>query len=141
MLYCTTAGVQLGSIPDSPLLKSLALISTAEQNASEKTTAEAGEADKVKGPDKAADSNPSLWAATVAIAPGIPSLPRKLVQKVLNGEYVNFTKLLPAKQRTKPISLDWEGQVLLIQSADLYSTKKADPRLSYLGAVFRNLPV
>ena len=56
--------------------------------------------------------------------------PSKLVQKVLNGQYVDFTELSPMKGRTNPVSLDWEGQVLLIQPADLYSTKKLIPDLA-----------
>ena len=120
----------MGVIPDPPLLKSLAVISPAEQKAGEKVTAETV---KTAGAVKDADTPPNKASTSppmVVIASGIPAMPKKLAQKVLNGEYINFMELPPAKGRARPTSLDWEGQVLLVQSADLYAAKKLIPDLA-----------
>ena len=81
------------------MLTSLAKMSKADKNASAGT--EAGDGDKLIKADTAVSSTP-----TVVVAPGIPALPKKLAQKILNGEYVDFTELPPAKGRAKPTSLD-----------------------------------
>ena len=106
-------------------LAALAKLSEADKNASMGTEAEAGDGAKLAKTDTAVSSSP-----TIVVAPGIPALPKKLAQKILNGEYVDFAELPPAKGRAKPSSLDWEGQVLLVQSTDLYATKKLIPDLA-----------
>ena len=98
------------------MLKSLAKISEADKTAG--TVNEAAEGDKLIKAEVASSSAP-----IVVVAPGIPALPKKVAQKILSGEYVDFTELPPAKGRAKPTSLDWEGQVLLVQSMDLYAAK------------------
>ena len=105
------------------MLKSLAKISEADKTAG--TVSEAAEGDKLIKAEVASSSAP-----TVVVAPGIPALPKKVAQKILSGEYVDFTELPPAKGRAKPTSLDWEGQVLLVQSMDLYAAKKLIPDLA-----------
>ena len=106
--------MQLGVFPAASRLSSLAKLS---ENA-----AKVGDGVKLV---KAVDVTP-----TVVVVPGIPALPKKLAQKILNREYVDFTQLPPAKGRAKPTSLDWEGQVLLVQSMDLYVSKKLIPDLA-----------
>lgn len=122
-LLHTIAGVQLGAFPAASLPTSLAKMSEADKNASAGT--EAGDGDKLIKADTAVSCTP-----TVVVVPGIPALPKKLAQKILNGEYVNFIELPPAKGRAKPTSLDWEGQVLLVQSMDLCAAKKLIPDLA-----------
>ena len=119
------AGVQLGAFPAAAKLSSLAKLSEADKNTSTGTEAEAGDGDKLAKAGTAVSSTP-----TIVVAPGIPALPKKLAQKILNGEYVDFAELPPAKGRAKPSSLDWEGQVLLVQPTDLYATKKLIPDLA-----------
>lgn len=85
-LSCAVSGVQLGVIPDPPLLKSLAIISSAEQKMDEKVTAETAET--VKEAD-------------------IP--PKKLAQKILNGEHVDF--LSSPLQKEEPDQCHWTGRV------------------------------
>lgn len=105
------------------MLKSLAKISEADKTAG--TVNEAAEGDKLIEAEVASSSAP-----TVVVAPGIPALPKKVAQKILSGEYVDFTELPLAKGRAKPTSLDWKGQVLLVQSMDLYAAKKLIPDLA-----------
>ena len=112
------AGVQLGAFQAAAKLAALAKLSEADKNASMGTEAEAGDGAKLAKADTAVSSTP-----TIVVAPGIPALPKKLAQKILNGEYVDFVELPPAKGSAKPSSLDWEGQ-------DLYATKKVIPDLA-----------
>ena len=95
------------------------------------TEADKNESAECETEDRLPKANiPSASTPTVVVAPGIPALPKKLAQKILNGEYVDFTELPPAKGRAKPTALDWEGQVLLVQSMDLYAAKKLIPDLA-----------
>ena len=119
------AGVQLGAFPAAAKLAALAKLSEADKNASMGTEAEAGDGAKLAKANTAVSSTP-----TIVVALGIPALSKKLAQKILNGEYVDFAELPPAKGRAKPSSLDWEGQVLPVQSTDLYATKKLIPDLA-----------
>ena len=119
-------GVQLGAFPAAAKLSSLAKLREANKNTSTGTEVEAGDGDKLVKAGKAVSSTPTI----IVVAPGIPALPKKLAQKILNGEFVDFAELPPAKGRAKPSSLDWEGQVLLVQPTDLYATKKLIPDLA-----------
>ena len=119
------AGVQLGAFLAAAKLAAQAKLSEADKNASMGTKAEAGDGAKLAKADTAVSSTP-----TIVVVPGIPALPKNLAQKMLNGEYVDFAELPPAKGRAKPSSLDWEGKVLLVQSTDLYATKKLIPDLA-----------
>ena len=84
--------------------ESLAKMSDADQMPS--TGNDAADGDKLMKAEVAGSPTP-----TVVVAPGIPALPKKMAQQILGGEYVDFTELPPA---AKPMSLDWEGQVLLV---------------------------
>ena len=89
-----------GCFPAAAELSSLPRLSEAEKSASVRAEAEAGDEVKLVKADTAVSST-----QTVVVAPGIPALPKKVAQK----------------RRAKPTSLDWEGQVLLVQSTDLYA--------------------
>ena len=56
----------------------------------------------------------------VTMGTGLPALPKKLVAKILANEYIDFTKLPPA--RPAPQAL--EGQVVVVQAADLLQSRK-----------------
>ena len=56
---------------------------------------------------------------SVAITPGLPNLPARLVDSIKAGEYIDSGKLPPAKGLSKSIPLSLEGQVLVIQASDL----------------------
>ena len=116
------AGVQLGAFPAVAKLSSLPRLSEAKKSASTGAEAEAGDEVKLVKADAAVFST-----QTVVVA---PALSKKVALKILNGEYVDFAELPPAKGRAKPTSLDWEGQVLLVQSTGLYAAKKLIPDLA-----------
>ena len=66
----------------------------------------------------------------VALGTGLAALPRKLVEKIQANEYIDFNDLSPAKGRSRVLSQMLEGQVILVQSADLVKSRKMIPDLS-----------
>ncbi len=58
----------------------------------------------------------SAPGATIVLAPGLPALKRTVVQSILEGQFIDFAELPPAKGRTKAVAGELEGQVLLLQA-------------------------
>ena len=57
--------------------------------------------------------------ATSSMVPtgeGLPSLPKKCVDKILAGEFMDFAELPPAKGKEKAIPQAGEGQIVVIQA-------------------------
>ena len=61
---------------------------------------------------------------------GLPALPKKLVEKIIANEYIDFGELPPAKGKVRALPAGLEGQVVLIQVADLTQSKKLIPDLA-----------
>ena len=55
----------------------------------------------------------------VVTGEGLPSLPKKCVEKILAGEFINFAELPPAKGKVKSTHNAAESQIVVIQAADL----------------------
>ncbi len=72
----------------------------------------------------------------VQLGASLPGLPKKLVEKIEVEEFINFGELSPAKGKGRPLSQAFKGQVLVIHEADLVQTLGANPRLSFMDAVF-----
>ena len=68
----------------------------------------------------------------VVVAPGIPAVPLKLklVEKIWTGESADFGELPPVKGRAKPVTGSFEGQLILVHTADLYQTNQLLPNLA-----------
>ena len=60
----------------------------------------------------------------VQLGPGLPALPRKMVAKIEAGEYVDFNELPPAKCKNRPLTHPSEGQVVVVQAADLVNARR-----------------
>ena len=56
--------------------------------------------------------------------------PLKLAERIWAGEFVDFCELPPAKGRARPVTGSMEGQLILVQAAYLYQTKKLIPDLA-----------
>ncbi len=56
-----------------------------------------------------------------------PSLPKRLVERIGTGEYVDFGELPPAKGKSLPLPQAGEGQVVVVQATDLMATRKTIP--------------
>ena len=66
----------------------------------------------------------------IPIGIGLAALPKKLMEKIQANEYIDFNELPPAKGRSKGLPQMLEGQVILIQSADLVQSRKMIPDLA-----------
>ena len=50
--------------------------------------------------------------------------------RVLANEYINFSKLPPAKGKGRPMPQSLEGQVIVVQAAELLQARKIIPDLA-----------
>ena len=66
----------------------------------------------------------------ITVGARLAALPKKLVEKIQPNEYTDFNDLPPAKRRSKVLSQLLEGQVILVQSADLVQSRKMIPDLA-----------
>ena len=73
-------------------------------------------------------TNQPALVQTVPSAPGLPAVTKKLAEHILAGRYIDFSELPPAKGRCKLPAA--EGQLVLIQAADLMQTKRLITDLS-----------
>ena len=85
--------------------------------------AKVGEADPVTsrpGPSEAV-------SLMVQLGAGLPALAKRLVDKIEADEYIDFGDLPPAKGKGRPLGQAFEGQVVVVQAADLVQTRKLIP--------------
>ena len=71
-----------------------------------------------------------MGAKPIPTGPGLPALPKKLVEKIIAGQYVDFSDLPPAKGRTRPLPSQEDGHVVVIRAEDLAGSKKLIPDLA-----------
>ena len=73
-----------------------------------------------------ANTPPSSSSTLVSFGRGLPSLSKKLVDQIRGNQYVDFSDLplTWGKTRTPHQSATGEGQIVLVQAADLADTKK-----------------
>ena len=76
-------------------------------------------------------------SSLVTIGPGLPALPKKIVEKMLSGVYVEFAELPPAKGKGWSTPQVAEGQIVIMQAADMLPNKKAIPDLATWLQCFR----
>ncbi len=57
-------------------------------------------------------------------------MPKKVVERILSNQYVEFAELPPAKGKSRQLTQSLEGQVLVVQAADLLQTRKVIPDLA-----------
>ena len=107
MLPPSHAGGGLGMMPNPELLAGLV----------DETTGDTLE-------DEISRENATKTAVTVrtsSLVPtgqGLPALPKKLVDRILSNEYIDFSELPPAKGKVRPLHQGLEGQVILVQAED-----------------------
>ena len=66
----------------------------------------------------------------VHLGTGLGALPRKMVEKMESGQYVDFTDLLPARGKARIPSQAFEGQIVVVQALDLAQSRKVIPDLA-----------
>ena len=64
-------------------------------------------------------------AKLVPTVPGLPALPTKLMERIVAGQYVDFTELPPTKGRTRMLPSSEEGHIpgIMNDLADALSTQ------------------
>ena len=73
---------------------------------------------------------PLSFNPLVSAGAGLPALPKKMVERILANEYVDFSELPPAKGKVRSLPSGLEGQVVLVQAVDLSQSKKLIPDLA-----------
>ena len=61
---------------------------------------------------------------------GLLSFPKKLVEKIKAGEYIDFASLPPAQGKARAMPQAFEGQMVEVQVADLVQSRKMIPDLA-----------
>ena len=84
----------------------------------------------VAGGSGSTDSAGASHQSLVPTGPGLPALPRKLVERIHNNEYVDFAELPPAKGRSRTPAPVGEGQILVLQAGDVTPSRRAIPELA-----------
>ena len=72
-------------------------------------------------------SIPSTTNKPVLVAPGLPSIPQKVIDKIKRGEYIDFNELPPARGLSKSLPPHLEGQLVIVQADDLAVSRKLIP--------------
>ena len=62
--------------------------------------------------------------------PGLPPIPAKVVDRIRANAYIDFSDLPPAKGKGKPVTHALEGQVIVVQAADLMQSRRIIPDLA-----------
>ena len=108
MLPPSHAGGGLGTMPNPELLAGLV----------DETTGDILE-DETSGENLTKTALIVRRNSLVPMGQGLPALPKKLVDRILANEYIDFSELPPAKGKVRPLHQSLEGQVILVQVEDL----------------------
>ena len=71
-------------------------------------------------------ANPGT-SSLVSLGEGLPLIPRKMVEKIQAGDYVDFSDMPPAKGKARSLPPHWEGHILVVQLEDLEGSKRLIP--------------
>ena len=75
----------------------------------------------------------------VCVGTGLPPIPRRIVEKIQNHEFVEFTELPPAKGKSRVSPPQGDGQIVVVQAADLIQSRMVIPDLATWDAVIRDI--
>ena len=117
--YLNHAGIRLGDMPDADALSAVNRISNPPPLIHDTAALSASIS---KGGINWIPPAPATSSQTVASAPGLPAISKKLADNILAGNFIDFLELPPAKGRCKLLPA-MEGQLILVQAADLLQTK------------------
>jgi len=119
------AGPELGKVPHASLLAGVAEFNaeTTAGGSHDTPSLITGLMSQLKGQ---LDSQKPC-SSMVPTGEGLPSLPKKCVEKILAGEFIDLADLPPAKGKVKAIPNAAEGQIVVVQAADLMEHRKLIP--------------
>ena len=73
---------------------------------------------------------PARPPSSVVTGEGLLALPRKWVERIQAGDYIDFAELPPAKGKSKGMPSSLEDQILVVQAADIMESRKMIPDLA-----------
>ena len=116
-------------MPPERLLKGLQQLAKSKQPAGEATDS----VETAKALSGVGDADPTAAAnppKLVSVGAGLPSLPKKMVDRILSGQYVDFSELPPARGRARPLPSAEDGHIVVIRAEDLSGARKLIPDLA-----------
>ena len=116
LVFLLAAG-QLGTLPGTRQVAASGIATFDAEEAADVPSVPAGQGAAASG-----DSSTTTW---VNVGPGLPALPKKLVQRIKANEFVDFAEFPPAKGKSRPLPQAFEGQAIVVQAADLVNTRKS----------------
>ncbi len=66
----------------------------------------------------------------LCLGPGLPPIPARMAERIRENAYIDFSDLPPAKGKGKPVTYALEGQVIVVQAADLMQSQHIFPDLA-----------
>ncbi len=73
--------------------------------------------------------SPHAQQSLVQLGTGLPTLPKRLVDRIQANEYIIFMELPPARGKAKPVNQDVGGHIVVLQATELTNTRKIIPDL------------
>ena len=119
----------MGRLPDSRLLPDVMELPSLEPGSVEGAAA-ASSSLSLGASNPAGGSNealPSKASSQIHLGMGLPSIAKRIVDKIVANEYIDFANLPPAKGKTKHIPQSLEGQIVVVQAADLFQQRRLIP--------------
>ena len=81
-----------------------------------------------QGTDSA--TTPGTSQQLVSTGAGLPSLPKKMVDRICSNDYIDFAELPPARGKSRQLPQVLDGQVIVVQAADLLQARRVIPDLA-----------
>ena len=119
------AEIQLGRIPSGDLLKGLPEFGSGKASEGAEVGRAVANILSQLGEGKSVCKPPtSTVQKLVPMESGLASLPKKLVDRIVSGQYVDFSELPPAKGWIRSMPNTEEGHIVVIRAEDLAGTRK-----------------
>ena len=82
--------------------------------------------DKLQPPEQESSTS-RQW---ISVGVGLPGLPQKVIDRIRANEYIDFTELPPSQRQEQALLQSLEGQVIVVQAADLAQPRRVIPDLA-----------
>lgn len=114
---------ELGRLPSAEELAANGVSTDAAKSSQQQDSESTGQ----KAESEASTSQSASLQLSVCLGPGLPSLSKKLIDKIKAGEYIDFSELPPAKGKGRAVPQLGDGQIVVVQAADLMQSRKVIP--------------
>ena len=78
-------------------------------------------------PPRPVTAGPSSASSLVALGECLPLIPKRVVERIQEGDYIDFSELSPVKGKVRAPPPHWEGHILVVQLEDLEGSKRLIP--------------